>query len=146
MKFQCQETCGGKCCKIPKGNQLFVFLTSKDRMRLAAFLHKPINKFAQRGHFTTTRFGGTGWHWYLKSGEGQCKFLTKAGKCSVYEARPTQCKTWPFWPENMKPETQEMFMKECPGIGVGPELADEVLNAQLDEQRKADAVYTSQSR
>lgn len=146
MKFECQESCGGKCCKIPKGKALFIFLTWADRMKLAKFLRKPMNKFAQRSSFSHTRFGREGFHWHLKQTSDQCQFLTKAGKCGVYEARPTQCKTWPFWPENMAPETQEMFMKECPGIGVGPELPIETVNAQLEEQRKADGLYTSQSR
>lgn len=143
MKFECQSSCKGGCCKIPKGSQLFIFLTPTDRMRLAAFLKKPINKFAKQSHFTFTRFSGPGTYWHLKTDKDKCKFLSKEGKCSVYEARPTQCATWPLWPENTEVETQEQFMKTCPGIGVGPELSSDEINSKLDEQRKADGLYAN---
>lgn len=120
-------------------------------MKLAAFLKKPINKFAQRSHFASTRFGRAGWLWHLKQkNDEQCSFLTKAGRCGVYEARPTQCKTWPFWPENVDPENgihvKDIFMEECPGLGVGPEVPEAEINSNLEAQRKADAVYTNQKR
>lgn len=157
MKFQCQESCGGKCCKIPKGQQLFVFLSWSDRVRLAKFLHKPVNKFALMANFTSTRFKPSGGRfWFLKplpvakrkphepEVEGQCRFLTDAGRCGVYEARPTQCRTWPMWPENMNEATQEQFTKICPGIGKGDELSEDEVNAKLVEQKRTDASYTSQ--
>ena len=43
--------------------------------------------------------------WYMikrKIGSGDCVFLGKDGKmCLVYNARPTQCATYPWWPELM---------------------------------------------
>lgn len=34
----------------------------------------------------------------LKRKEGACVFLDQGGQCSIYAARPVQCKTYPFWP------------------------------------------------
>ncbi|KAL3758786.1 hypothetical protein ACHAWU_006428 [Discostella pseudostelligera] len=34
----------------------------------------------------------------LKRKEGACIFLDQSGQCSIYAARPVQCKTYPFWP------------------------------------------------
>jgi Fe-S-cluster containining protein len=34
-------------------------------------------------------------------GEDACAFLDGA-RCTVYEARPTQCRTFPFWKENLR--------------------------------------------
>ena len=31
--------------------------------------------------------------------DGRCIFLGKDNGCKVYEARPVQCRTYPFWPE-----------------------------------------------
>jgi len=50
-----------------------------------------------------------------------CIFLTrdtpgKAG-CSIYPVRPTQCRTWPFWTDNLKsPETWNRSGAKCPGM------------------------------
>jgi Fe-S-cluster containining protein len=41
-------------------------------------------------------------------------------RCSVYRARPEQCRTWPFWPENMSERVWTKEVKrDCPGIGIG---------------------------
>ena len=45
----------------------------------------------------------------------------KNKKCSVYEARPTQCRTWPFWPEVMNAKSWKTEVESfCPGVGKGP--------------------------
>ena len=55
-----------------------------------------------------------------------CVFLDRqrvAGKavCSLYEDRPMQCRTWPFWSSNLKSERDwEATSRNCPGIGTGP--------------------------
>lgn len=50
---------------------------------------------------------------------GRCIFL-KDGRetaCSIYAARPQQCRTWPFWPELLRsPENLREAMRLCPGI------------------------------
>ena len=39
----------------------------------------------------------------------------------MYRTRPKQCRTWPFWPENMNKKVWfGDVIKDCPGIGVGP--------------------------
>lgn len=37
--------------------------------------------------------------------------------CSLYSVRPVQCRTWPFWPENLENrEAWDGLKEECPGI------------------------------
>lgn len=56
-----------------------------------------------------------------------CVFLDRdslPGKalCKLYETRPGQCKTWPFWPENLEtPQTWETTRHQtpCPGMNEG---------------------------
>lgn len=50
-----------------------------------------------------------------------CVFLdSKTRKCQLYEARPRQCKTWPFWKSTTRNETAWQETCEiCPGSGKG---------------------------
>jgi len=48
-----------------------------------------------------------------------CPFL-EGTLCSVYEARPLQCRTFPFWPELLETEARwRRLARFCPGIGRG---------------------------
>jgi valine--pyruvate aminotransferase len=50
---------------------------------------------------------------------GDCMFL-RDGRCSVYGLRPRQCRTYPFWFENVRSEPAwERAAADCPGIGQG---------------------------
>jgi len=65
---------------------------------------------------------------------GDCVFFdNETRKCDVYEARPRQCKTWPFWDSNLKSkETWEETCVSCPGSGTG-----KLYNLdQIEDQRK----------
>ncbi len=54
-----------------------------------------------------------------------CIFLTGPGDngdrgCDIYPVRPAQCRTWPFWPTNMRnPDTWSSAARRCPGINRG---------------------------
>jgi len=50
---------------------------------------------------------------------GDCVLL-KDGRCRVYELRPSQCKTFPFWPWHLDaPGDWEEVARECPGVNKG---------------------------
>ena len=56
---------------------------------------------------------------HLRNPDRDCPFQ-KGNRCSVYRARPEQCRTWPFWPENMDEKVWSQEIAEiCPGIGKG---------------------------
>ncbi len=63
---------------------------------------------------------------------GDCVFFdTDERNCTVYNARPRQCKTWPFWDSNLKtPEDWERTCEECPGSGKGKLYSLEQIVAQ----------------
>ncbi|QDT28680.1 YkgJ family cysteine cluster protein [Gimesia panareensis] len=52
---------------------------------------------------------------------GDCTFFDPEKRgCTIYEARPTQCRTWPFWNSNLKSkESWEALSPDCPGAGKG---------------------------
>jgi Fe-S-cluster containining protein len=66
--------------------------------------------------------------------DGACVFLDPVKRnCTVYAARPRQCKTWPWWDSNLKsPTTWKQTCEACPGSGQGKlhQLG------QIEEQRK----------
>ena len=53
-----------------------------------------------------------------------CIFLTDFGNgnkgCAIYPVRPNQCRTWPFWAENLhSANTWNTAALKCPGINRG---------------------------
>lgn len=41
--------------------------------------------------------------------------------CGIYDVRPTQCRTWPFWASNLaSPDSWAMAQRRCGGINRGP--------------------------
>ena len=60
--------------------------------------------------------------------------------CTVHQSRPTQCQTWPFWPENLKSRrTWKQAARECEGIGLGPVMSLEKI--LQDRDRTPDGGY-----
>ena len=67
---------------------------------------------------------------------GNCIYL-KHKKCSVYAARPEQCRTWPFWPENMNTKKwKKEIINFCPGIGKGKFYSPKEINKILVKEYK----------
>jgi Fe-S-cluster containining protein len=108
LRFKC--TGCGKCCTGAPG---FVFLTEEDIQQLLQHLKISKEEFVKR---------------YTKSFNGRlslrddlpnysCIFLKDGKFCQVYNARPLQCKTYPYWLGNISSESQ--WMEEsarCEGI------------------------------
>ena len=122
VQFECQGS--GRCC-LSRGTHGYVYLTAADRKRLALTLKIPTREFTR---MYCSREDG----WYFIKPEVQaqtreprpsavhaCRFL-EGKRCAVYEGRPAQCRTWPFWPENMGAKAWDVeVVKFCPGIGKG---------------------------
>lgn len=64
---------------------------------------------------------------------GDCVFLDPQTRgCGVYQARPRQCRTWPFWDSNLaSPESWAETAEVCPGCDKGKLYSIE----HIDEQR-----------
>ena len=70
--------------------------------------------------------------------DGDCILLDPEKRtCLVYKARPTQCRTWPFWDSNLESKKAwKETCEECPGAGKGKLYTFE----QIEVQRKAKPV------
>ena len=70
---------------------------------------------------------------------GDCTLFERGpdgkGGCRAYEARPRQCRTWPFWAEIVAtPGDWQEAALSCPGMDRGPlHPAEEILRASLDD-------------
>jgi Fe-S-cluster containining protein len=109
-----------------------VYLTLEDRRRLARALGIPTRRFTREYCAKTD-----GLH-HLRDTGPDCLFLMEK-RCSVYEARPTQCRTWPFWPENMSARAWTAIAAFCPGVGTGQVVSLEAIERALGEQRRSSA-------
>jgi uncharacterized protein len=119
LKFTCQQC--GNCCT---GGPGFVWISDEEVRRLAQHLGQ--SEKAVREQYCRRVTG----RWSLKEhrntrGEHDCIFLREqpnGGRrtCSVYAARPLQCRTWPFWSENLASQTVwNHSARRCAGMNQG---------------------------
>lgn len=114
LSFSCTQC--GNCCGGAPG---FVWVSDEEVVALAELRGLTPAQFRKR--HTRKLFGRTS----LKEFEnGDCEFLGRdeQGKayCTVYEARPVQCRTWPFWGSNLRTRRSwESTGRGCPGLGKG---------------------------
>lgn len=129
LRFACQGS--GKCC-VSHGADQYVFVTLADRRRLAMTLNMPTGAFTRR---YCAKHAGL---FHLGTDSKSCVFLD-GRRCSVYEGRPVQCRTWPFWPENMSSGKWTRVAAFCPGVGKGQVVDAETIRDILKKQRRSDS-------
>jgi len=117
LRFACTQC--GDCCTGPPG---FVWFDDVEAQAMADHLKLTVAEFRHR--FARFQMG----QWTLeenkREGQYDCVFLRRdtEGKalCSVYPVRPKQCRTWPFWPENMRSKRDwDQAAQDCPGMKQG---------------------------
>ena len=127
MRFECQGS--GNCC-VSRDSYGFVYLSPGDLKRFSKDLNISIKKFKEKYCQVTDGFI----HLIEKKNlKGKCIFLKK-NRCSVYKSRPSQCRTWPFWNENMDAKVWNQDISvNCPGIGKGKKIKSEIIKNYLKE-------------
>jgi len=124
--FACTQC--GNCCTGPPGA---VWFTDDEGRGMAEKLGIGIDSFYRQ----YARKIGSKWSLTerLVDGKYDCILLdrtTPKPSCSVYEARPSQCRSWPFWSENLKSREAWDRAKEktpCPGMDTGPLIPVEAI-------------------
>ena len=110
LAFECTRC--GACCTGKPG---YVWVNAGEIAALAKFRGESVEEFSRR----FVRRVGNDYSLVEKQG-GDCIFWDKKAGCTVYSARPVQCQTWPFWPENIETaEAWEGVRAVCPGSGRG---------------------------
>ena len=95
LRFECTQC--GKCCWT-RGQYSHVYMTKGDVEAMAKAVGISVAETRERFTFRDEN----GWTELDFSG-GRCVMLDPATNlCTVYESRPTQCRTFPFWPEMIR--------------------------------------------
>tara|TARA_Y100000768_G_C23673914_1_gene539028 strand:- start:210 stop:677 length:468 start_codon:yes stop_codon:yes gene_type:complete len=130
IRFECQGS--GNCC-VSRNSYGYVYLSEDDLKRFSKYFKISLKNFKDKYCHTTDGYI----HLVEKPEfEGNCIFL-KEKKCSVYESRPSQCRTWPFWNENMNTKVWNKDISiNCPGIGKGKLLNKKEIEKLLKEDFK----------
>jgi len=125
LRFKCTQC--GKCCTGAPG---YAWVTEKEIQCIAKHLHLSPNEFGRK----YLRRVGERWALLENSKNYDCVFLIE-NRCSIYEVRPTQCRAFPWWPENLSsPEAWENLKPYCEGVNdEAPKVTFEEIRRQLQE-------------
>jgi Fe-S-cluster containining protein len=121
LAFSCTRC--GACCTGAPG---YVWVDLPQIQRLAEHLGQSLETFSARH---VRRVGSR--YSLVERPNGDCVFWDHDSGCTVYEARPSQCRTWPFWSENLEtPRDWDRTRQVCPGSGQGRVYSvDEIVQA-----------------
>jgi len=125
LRFECTQC--GNCCTGAPG---YVWVNEAEMKAIAEVIgEKDLDQFER----LYTRKVGV--RKTLKEyPNGDCVFFDPEKRgCTVYDARPRQCRSWPFWDSNLRREENwKETCENCPGAGKGKLYSIE----HIDEQRK----------
>jgi len=115
LPFECR-VCGG-CCSGP--GEGFIWVTRPEVERIAKHLNLTIDELCYR----YMRSVGSRMSIVEEYVSKDCIFLQSVDgvkRCRIYSVRPAQCRTWPFWAENLaSPDDWNRAALRCPGINRG---------------------------
>src|SRR6478752_4618903 len=95
LRFECTQC--GDCCTGAPG---YVWVNREEIADLAQEMDLSVPEFETR----FVRQVGIRKS-LIEFANGDCVFFdAQARKCTVYNARPRQCRTWPFWQSNVRNE------------------------------------------
>ena len=105
------ESCAGNCCIGESG---YIWINIVEIEALSKYLGLTLDSFREKYLFKV------GYKYSIKEVElpnnsfACCFFDLEKRKCSIYDYRPTQRRTFPFW-EYFKNNEKKVY-KECPAI------------------------------
>ena len=104
------STCRGRCCTGESG---YIYVSKSEIESISKLLNKDVREFVKEYLFKKM------YKYSIKEvefdGSHECIFYDREiNGCKIYEARPSQCITFPFW-DYYKTRVDEL-KQECPGI------------------------------
>lgn len=134
LRFECTQC--GACCT---GRPGFVLFDDEEAAAIAERLGVTQEEF--REQYTHDTPAGRSLAEVKTEFGYDCVFLDRdndSGKplCSIHDLRPTQCRTFPFWPENLRSRAAwNRVAKECEGVNRGKLVPIEEIRIQRDQHR-----------
>ena len=130
LRFACTRC--SRCCRHTSG---YVFLSSTDLETLSSTVGVGREEFL-RLYCRCVPFGPVNRISLKELPNLDCIFWEKGG-CSVYESRPLQCRSFPFWSGCVASRAEwELHAKQCPGIGKGALHPRREIEAWLNQRLK----------
>lgn len=121
LAFECQGC--GDCCRGPGG---YVWITLEEANRMAEELAMSFEDFSVK--MLRSTLSGLA---LVDDARGDCPLLGDDGHCRVYNARPMQCRTWPWWDENLvSPARWDSAASRCPGMNRGKTHSQLVIDCE----------------
>jgi len=109
LRFECQVC--GRCCGGEPG---YIWMTPEEVRAAAGHLGMDVLDFCNMYLAEYDR------GFSLRELEGGDCCMLRNGRCLIYAVRPIQCRTWPWWPSNLRSRaTWRETARRCPGIGRG---------------------------
>jgi Fe-S-cluster containining protein len=113
LKFSCKRC--SSCCRYESG---FVFLSEKDLKKLVSQTKMDNSSFISVYCRWVTDWQGKEVLSLKEKHNKDCIFWDSG--CMIYQSRPLQCITFPFWESVISSEyTWEAAASGCPGINTG---------------------------
>ncbi|MBW2608326.1 MAG: YkgJ family cysteine cluster protein [Deltaproteobacteria bacterium] len=104
------KTCGGKCCR---GREGYIWISMEEIEEMADRMKIDVSLFSRQ--YVRQIQGRLSLQERVINGEHFCCFFDPIdGQCTIYQSRPRQCRTFPFW-NQFKKEPQKL-LDECPGV------------------------------
>lgn len=108
IRFECQKC--GACCTGEPGT---IYVARDEVSQIAHFLN-----ISENAHLQEYLYPFRDSYSVREAKDGDCLFF-KDG-CTIYPVRPSQCRDFPFWLDNLRSENNwRKVSAECPGIGKG---------------------------
>jgi Fe-S-cluster containining protein len=127
LRFSCIRC--SECCRIDPG---FVFLRKNDTEILVSALKMRYTEFVKRYCRWVPNIDGREQLSLREKANYDCVFWENG--CALYEARPLQCRTYPFWPSMLASRNTWEAMS-CAGMGTGTLYSLEEIQSFLALQR-----------
>lgn len=122
LRFTCTRC--GHCCT---GDPGYVWVDDNDLAAIAQQRGETIEEVTTRYTRLTDRGRSL-----REQSNGDCVFYDRKQGCTVYEARPPQCRSWPFWESNVAtPVAWQRTCDICPGSGQGELISVEEITRRL---------------
>jgi uncharacterized protein len=142
LRFTCTQC--GNCCT---GGPGYVWISAVEIDRLAEYLKLSANEVVRRycrrlgSRYSLNEHRNAQGNYdcvFLKEvkvtrGEGVNVVTHTRRTCQIYEVRPLQCRTWPFWDGLLQsPEDWMRAGRRCPGMDKGSQYTREQIESLRD--------------
>ena len=124
LRFECTD-----CGNCGTGAPGYVWVNKAEIEAIARLVHVDLGTFEKK---YLRRVGIR--YSLVEFRNGDCVFFDPEKRtCGIYEVRPRQCRTWPFWPSNVRtPKAWQEMARDCPGADHGRLYSAAEIETRLD--------------